>query len=770
MKKTLFLVLATSLTSVHAQQAADLAFQKYDADSDGKVTPAELTQTVVFKRFDLNSDGQITLEETRTVMGGTEGVPTDITQGRKLWQRLDKNQDGKLTRDEVPQAAVFAKFDLNGDGTITQDEGKQVVQNALKPATPTNTAPTAPVVTSGPKVLKATEHGIGRQVADLAFTDLAGQKHRLSDFKATVIAMTSSTCPVSKKYLHSLATLQSEKDLTLIFVNPFTSETTAEIQAQLAEAKITALYVHDKDKALVTALGAQTTTEVFLIDSKRTLIYRGALDDQYGIDYSHDTPRVRYLRDAISAMQAGQQPQIAATAAPGCELDLPTKNTAQTAITYHRDVARILQQNCVTCHRDHGIAPFALTDLAEVTDRAKVIKRVITEGTMPPWFAAPVAAGKENPWANDCSLSSRDKADLLAWLDSANRPLGDVADAPAPLVFEDEWTIGQPDLIVQLPRPVSIKADGYMPYQFLTTQTTLTEDKWVQGYEIIPTDRTVVHHVIVNVHTKGGKVRDRDEGSSGYWAAYVPGNASQVYPAGFARKLPAGSTVSFQIHYTPNGKATQDQLRMGLLFAKETPRYIVETLALPTAPNIFFIVSDDQRPDTIHALGNAVIETPNLDRLVARGTSFTRAYAGYPICHVSRAQILTGTHAFKALPKYPGGAIDPKLATLAGTLQKSGYHTCYTGKWHNDGHPTQSGYTTTSGLYSSGGGKGITQPEIDDRGRPLTGYRGWTFKDDQNKPNSTKVSACSPTTAVTSPMEPFARFKPHRRTNRGSCM
>ena len=160
---------------------------------------------------------------------------------------------------------------------------------------------------------------------------------------------------------------------------------------------------------------------------------------------------------------------------------------------------------------------------------------------------------------------------------------------------------------------------------------------------------------------------------------------------------------------------------------------LLGTASVCAAPNILFIVSDDQRPDTIHALGNAVIETPNLDRLVARGTSFTRAYAGYPICHVSRAQILTGTHAFKALPKYPGGAIDPKLATLAGTLQKSGYHTCYTGKWHNDGHPMQRGYTTTSGLYSSGGGKGVTQPEIDDRGRPLTGYRGWTFKDDQNK-------------------------------------
>lgn len=162
------------------------------------------------------------------------------------------------------------------------------------------------------------------------------------------------------------------------------------------------------------------------------------------------------------------------------------------------------------------------------------------------------------------------------------------------------------------------------------------------------------------------------------------------------------------------------------------------------APNILLVVSDDQRPDTIHALGNAVIETPTLDRLVASGTSFTRAYSGYPICYASRAQILTGTPAFKALAKYPGGAVNPQLATIAATLQKAGYHTCYTGKWHNDGHPMQRGYATASGLYSSGGARGFTQPDIDDRGRPLTGYRGWTFKNADNKPELDKGVGLQP--------------------------
>ncbi len=147
-------------------------------------------------------------------------------------------------------------------------------------------------------------------------------------------------------------------------------------------------------------------------------------------------------------------------------------------------------------------------------------------------------------------------------------------------------------------------------------------------------------------------------------------------------------------------------------------------------PNILFIVTDDQRPDTIHALGNEIIQTPHLDRLVARGSAFTRAIAAYPICHVSRAEILTGCCAFRALPAYPSGALDPKLATLAKTFQEAGHTTCYTGKWHNDGQPKTRGYTLTSGLFSSGGAKDAKGAASDTQGHPATGYTGWTFKTD----------------------------------------
>jgi arylsulfatase A-like enzyme len=162
---------------------------------------------------------------------------------------------------------------------------------------------------------------------------------------------------------------------------------------------------------------------------------------------------------------------------------------------------------------------------------------------------------------------------------------------------------------------------------------------------------------------------------------------------------------------------------------------LLPVFAAAAPPNLVLVVSDDQRPDTIAALHGSHLRTPNLDRLAARGTVFTRAYAGYPICHVSRAELLTGCTAFRAYPNYPAGPIDPALPQLAATLGAAGYRTWYSGKWHNDGQPTQRGYGGIRALYSSGGGRGAAEPGLDARGHPRTGYRGWTFKDDAGQPD-----------------------------------
>lgn len=425
----------------------------------------------------------------------------------------------------------------------------------------------------------------GRQVPDVAFTDLAGKPHRTADasrYAGMAIALSSSTCPVSKRQMPSLAKLEQElsnRGIALLVLNPMKTETDDEIRAQVAAAGVRSTVCHDATQALAQALQARTTTEVFLLAPDRTLVYRGALDDQYGPTFSREAPTVSHLLEAADALRAGRKPRRPMTEAPGCELDLgPRPAAAATSLTYHRDIARILQQHCVDCHRPEGIAPFRLDTVAAVTERAKTIRRVVTEGQMPPWFAAPPAGGKPSPWANDCALPASDRRDLLAWLDSADRPPGDPADAPQPRTYPGAWSIGQPDAVLQVSRPHAIKPDGFMRYEHDTIATNFPEDRWVQGYEILPTARGVVHHVIVRCVRQGEK--PRFGGAEDYWAAYVPGNGSHVYPTGFARKLPAGATLTFQIHYTPNGQAATDQMKIGLRFAKTPPRFEMRTVGL----------------------------------------------------------------------------------------------------------------------------------------------------------------------------------------------
>lgn len=149
-------------------------------------------------------------------------------------------------------------------------------------------------------------------------------------------------------------------------------------------------------------------------------------------------------------------------------------------------------------------------------------------------------------------------------------------------------------------------------------------------------------------------------------------------------------------------------------------------------PNVLFLLSDDQRPDTIRALGNPIIQTPHLDGLVKSGTSFTRATCANPICTPSRAEILTGAGGFQNGVRDFGGRIRPGVALWAQTMKRAGYRTGYVGKWHNDGRPSERGYDETPVLYAGGGGR-WSVPTTDWNGRPVTGYRGWIFQTDDRK-------------------------------------
>ena len=604
MKKILFILLgsatlAGSVIGLRAQAQLtefDEKFKAFDKNSDGIISGDELNGASYLPQLDLNKDGKLMRDEALQAVRKTKNLISEGTETGALFKRLDKNTDGKLTEDELNNKRWFTGLDTDKDGSVTLDEATKVLASLRKrdaggsaaPSSPIKPASEDPSFKEAPQLLKGSEHGVGRMVADIALKTLDGKDLKLSAAagkNGLVLALFSASCPISGKLAPELSRLEKdlkEQGVAMLLVNAPPGQKNDEITKFVSDHQLTSKVVSDADARLSQTLSATTTTEVFLLDATRTLVYRGALNDQYGLGYSKEQPAHHYLRDAVAALLRGEPAEIAATSAPGCALDLPAqKAVASSNATYHRDIARILQANCVECHHSGGVGPFALDSYDAVIEHAGMIRKQVERGAMPPWFAAALEGQTHSPWANDRALSERDRADLLAWL-ASDRPKGDVADAPKPRQFPIEWSIGKPDAIIAAAKPISVKAEGTMPYQHVTVTTDFAEDRWVRGYEILPTERQVVHHVIVTVFEKGRKVRGGgDEGTEGYWAAYVPGNTKQIYPAGFARKLPAGATVSFQIHYTPNGKAVQDTMRMGLIFAKEPPKYVVHTTALP---------------------------------------------------------------------------------------------------------------------------------------------------------------------------------------------
>jgi arylsulfatase A-like enzyme len=152
---------------------------------------------------------------------------------------------------------------------------------------------------------------------------------------------------------------------------------------------------------------------------------------------------------------------------------------------------------------------------------------------------------------------------------------------------------------------------------------------------------------------------------------------------------------------------------------------LAQEVCATARPNVLLIVTDDQRPDTIGALGNTLIQTPALDRLVRDGTVLSGMTCAFPVCVPSRTELLTGRIFAKAVAR---GA--PQPPTLAEGLRAAGYRTWHVGKWHVAGKPTTRGYVESRGLFAETSKRPLPPPERNQHGEPITGYRGWVFQND----------------------------------------
>jgi hypothetical protein len=424
--------------------------------------------------------------------------------------------------------------------------------------------------------------GFGQPIPNLLSTDIAGQAFNLRRYAAgspVVVILTSTSCPLGKKYGPTLAALEqhfASAGVKFVFIGAIASDAVAEAVGVREELGLVGPYLLDRNQELVRALGAESTTEAFLLDAELRLQYRGAVDDQYGLGYTKPAPQRQYLREAIEQWLAEGTVAVPQTSAPGCKILGPVGD-AKSPPEYYRDVARIVQNHCLTCHRDQGVAPFALETPDHVIAHAGMILEVVQNRTMPPWFAA---ADPERPhrWLNDAGLTEAERETLVGWLRSEPQ-LGDPQFGPLERVFESQWSIGEPNLVVQLPQPNRVRSSGYMDYLHQKITLTHQEDLWIEAVEIRPTAREVVHHVLLYAIPRDSRQLEVDERSH-FLAAYAPGNSVQVFGAGFAKKLPANHDLVAQLHYTPNGKATYDQTEIGFRVSPTPPQHEIHVTGI----------------------------------------------------------------------------------------------------------------------------------------------------------------------------------------------
>ena len=264
--------------------------------------------------------------------------------------------------------------------------------------------------------------------------------------------------------------------------------------------------------------------------------------------------------------------------------------------TFYRDVLPILQRRCQSCHRAGEIGTMSLVTYPETRQWAGGIRDAVRVKAMPPWFADPCCGH----FANDPSLTPGEISTLTAWAD-VNAPSGDPHDSPPSPHWSEGWNIPEPDAIVRMPKAVAIPAAGDVEYTYEIVPTGFGEDKWIQRSELRPSSRQDVHHAVVYIRPPGSDWlrgapvgvpftasslgdehlrHQAHETKSDMLLVYAPGSSPDDWPDGMAKLVPAHSDLVFQMHYTTNGHADEDQSSMGMVFAMQTPSQRVLTLQL----------------------------------------------------------------------------------------------------------------------------------------------------------------------------------------------
>jgi peroxiredoxin/mono/diheme cytochrome c family protein len=418
------------------------------------------------------------------------------------------------------------------------------------------------------------------------------------DGKILVVTFIGTECPLMQLYAPRLEKLSQDyqsRGVRFVAIDSNHQDSVDEVAAFVQKYGLTFPVLMDHGSRIADAFGAERTPEVFIIDTTRTIRYRGPIDDQGRVGFVRLKADNNHLVDAIEQILAGKDISQPERPAIGCLIGRKHEPSPNATVTYAKDISRIFQSRCIECHRAGEIGPFAMDNYDDLIGWADMIREVVAEERMPPWFANP----EHGKFSNDARLTKQEKDAILAWVD-AGAPMGSPDDLPEPRKFVDGWNIGVPqEVIAMADKPYDVPAHGAIPYEHFVVDPNWTEDKWITACEVRPGARSVVHHVFVLSIPPEAKGVKRSTGHAaavaanafkgGLIAGFAPGMPAFVAPeAGMARRVPAGSRIVFQVHYTPNGRPEKDLTRVGFKFCdKNEVSREVEVLA---AQNFLFMI------------------------------------------------------------------------------------------------------------------------------------------------------------------------------------
>ena len=430
--------------------------------------------------------------------------------------------------------------------------------------TPTD-VPVTPVATLVVRPLNQTP--LGTQIQDFRLDDFLGASHSLSDWqdsRATVVVFLGTECPLAKLYGQRLVEMAAKYEplgVQFVGINANRQDTLAELAHYARTHKIEFPLLKDPDCRIADLFGATRTPEAFLLDDQQTIRYWGRIDDQYGVGYARGKPTTSELSTALDELLSGNPISTAKTTAVGCLISRPKLVEPHGDITYSNQISRLVQKHCIECHREDQIAPFALATYDEVAAWADTMLEVIDDGRMPPWHANP----EYGKFLNDARMHSDEKQLFAQWIENG-LPEGDPADLPEPREFAEGWRIPEPSVVFKMPQAYEVPAKGVVSYQHFMFDPGFTEDKWVIGSEARPGNRAVVHHLILFFVPPERDHYRPEDALFNMVAAYAPGTPALVGPEKLALRIPAGSKLCFQLHYTPNGSPQTDISEAGLIF------------------------------------------------------------------------------------------------------------------------------------------------------------------------------------------------------------